>query len=617
MKLSNLMGLSWMAISLISSPIALSYSVPDSLQQNSKLSTKLKARVLELREERGQSQVAFPIMIYFTDKGSDVTNKLNSVKLNINELALKRRVLNRGEARAIVFEDIPLESGYINQVKSRVVKIRHELKMLNAVSAEITPQMLQEITRLSFVKKVDLISKLKRQPTPPVTVSLENSLPGQSQKTANSMMLEYGNSFTQNNQINVPEVHDMGLSGNGVVIAVFDSGFNRLSHESFSQMDIAGMWDFVNNDGNVADESDMGTGSHGTNTLSVIGGFSPGILIGPAYGATYYLAKTENNESELHVEEDNWCAAAEWADANGAQIITSSLGYTVFDQGVNYSPDDMDGNTTIVTQCADLIAESGIVVINSAGNGGNVAQSNTIGAPADGNSVLAVGAVDASGSRVSFSSYGPSADGRIKPDVMAMGQGVLVASSLSDTGYGNANGTSFSCPLTAGVAALLLESSPNLTASEVRELIRNSAGQASNPDNLNGYGIINALAAVYAANGQFVPEASFVHNEVDAMTIQFTNTSSDSDGTIVSYLWDFGDGNRSTLENPTHRYAEPGSFSLTLRVTDNEGLESTTSRTVFIEAQMTSSSGSGSLGGLSIFILLLTLFQRRRIELMG
>ncbi len=213
-------------------------------------------------------------------------------------------------------------------------------------------------------------------------------------------------------------------------------------------MEIAGTWDFVNDDNDVGDGTDMGTGAHGTNTLSILGGYSPGKLIGPAFGAIYYLAKTENIESELHVEEDNWCAAADWADANGAQIIISCLGYRYFDSGTDYGPADMDGDTTVITVCADLAAENGIVVINSVGNNGTKAGQTTLIAPADGHFVLAVGAVAASGGRSYFSSVGPSSDGRIKPDVMAMGFAVLAASNNSDTDYSDVDGTSFFCPLT-------------------------------------------------------------------------------------------------------------------------------------------------------------------------
>ena len=302
----------------------------------------------------------------------------------------------------------------------------------------------------------------------------------------------YGSSLTQLEQINVPVVHDLGYSGNGVIICVLDAGFNNLEHQAFTSMNIANQWDFVNNDGNVDDEGDMGSGSHGTMTLSTIGGFYEGQLIGPAFGATYLLAKTENTDSETQVEEDNWVAGAEWADALGVDITSTSLGYIDFDDGTGYSPAELDGNTAIITIAADIAAGKGILVVNSAGNGGG--GTTTIGAPADGDSVLAIGAVYSDGSRTFFSSVGPTGDGRIKPEVMAMGSDVYVADTYGNY-YTTASGTSFSCPLTAGAAALLWEMVPNASNMDIFEALKMTANNADAPNNYYGWGIIDIYAA--------------------------------------------------------------------------------------------------------------------------
>ncbi len=527
------------------------------------LSEKLQSL---LSSDKAQKDVS--AFIYFKDKGENIDEKLLTAKKALSPRALQRRMLNRGADDAVDFTDIPINSDYLEVIKTKVTKIRHQLKSLNAVSVEATPSVLAEISNVKFVKKITLVKRIKRQPDPVLTLQqLKESQEAVLVQPKIVTSLDYGSSFTQNNQINVPAVHDLGYDGSGVVVAIFDAGFNRLTHETFSQLDIAGTWDFVNGDADVGDGG-MGVGSHGTNTLSTIGGYSPGNLIGPAYGATYYLAKTENTESELHVEEDNWCAAAEWAETNGAQIITSSLGYNDFDSGGDYSPSDMDGDTAIVTVCADLAAEKGIIVINSAGNSGNSSQ-NTLGAPADGHFVLAVGAVTSSGSRSSFSSVGLSADGRIKPDIMAMGSSVRVASSSSNTGYTNVNGTSFSCPLTAGVAALLLQSNPELTAAQARDILRSTADNASSPNRLYGYGIINALAAVEAAASSELT-ASFSHS-ADAFTVTFTDTSITPTGNITNWNWDFGDGNTSSLQSPTHTYMVAGTYDVSLTINDSEG----------------------------------------------
>ena len=290
----------------------------------------------------------------------------------------------------------------------------------------------------------------------------------------------------------VPELHERGLHGEGIVVAVFDSGFPNLAHEAFASMTIVAERDFVNGRDSVRESVD----AHGTNTLSTLGGYSPGQLVGPAYAASFILAVTEDVRSETPVEEDNWAAAAEWAEALGADVISSSLGYLDFDlPHTSYTDRDMNGETAVTTRAAARAAERGIVVVSSAGNGGFDPTRNTLGAPADGVRVVSVGAVTRTGERTSFSSVGPTADGRIKPDVAAMGAGVVVARHLGNL-YGAASGTSFSCPLTAGVVALLLQAHPTYTVDDVLTVLRGSASQASAPDTLLGWGIVDAVAAV-------------------------------------------------------------------------------------------------------------------------
>jgi serine protease AprX len=598
--------------------LVLSFSLPFSV--NSQEVDDKISRPLLSRLKTAQPNETIPLFIYFKDKGDNIDNKMLQAKTSLSPRSLRRRIINLGVDNVVSFKDIPINPDYLHLVKSQVSKVRHSLNAMNAVSVEATADSITKISKYDFVQKIEAVKRLKRAPNPLVETKDNKSFANaQTDQIATPQTLDYGQSLIQNNQINVPAVHELGYTGSGVVVAVFDSGFNRLSHESFNQIDIAGKWDFVNDDDDVGDSSDMGTGSHGTNTLSAIGGFASGNLIGPAYGATYFLAKTENTESELHVEEDNWCAAAQWAETNGADIITSSLGYRGFDTGGDNTPSDMDGDTTIVTQCADLAAEVGIVVINSAGNEGANEGSNTIGAPSDGNFVLAVGAVTSTGSQSSFSSEGPSADGRIKPDVMAMGSSVRVASTASDTLYTHVNGTSFSCPLTAGVAALVLQANNNLTAAQVRDILRNSGHQTATPDNSFGYGIIDALSALEAAialtPGSIAPNASFAV-VTSGTSVNLTNTSTDSDGTIDSFSWDFGDESTSSEASTNHTYSTAGSYSITLTVTDNDGLTESVSRNITISSSTTPTetpSSSGGGGGSSFyFILVIGLFVATR-----
>lgn len=452
---------------------------------------------LELKISESSPEDEILVWVYFNDKGNNTNFYLNNPEFVVSRKSLDRRAKVLDKNNLLTFKDLPLNPNYISQVISKGFKVRWKSKWLNAVSGSANKYQLSEIEVLPFIKKLDVVYKLKSGNNP--VQDSENS----TEFNSNIMQPEglhsydYGSSYSQLQQINVPAVHDSGYTGQGITICVMDAGFNRLSHDVFLSMNIIAKWDFVNNDPNVGDENDMGEGSHGTMTLSNIGGFAPGHLIGPAFNANYILAKTENTDSETPIEEDNWIAAMEWADSIGVDITSTSLGYIGFDPPYpSYTWMDMDGNTTVITNGSDYAAYIGIVVVNSAGNEGYNSSHNTLGAPADGDSVIAVGAVTSSGNRSSFSSVGPTVDGRIKPDVMARGSGNVVASPYGDHSYTTASGTSFSCPLSAGVAALILCANPNLTPMQVREAMRNTASKSSNPDNLYGWGILNALNAV-------------------------------------------------------------------------------------------------------------------------
>lgn len=440
------------------------------------------------------------IWIFFTDKGDNLSRFYSNPELVVSKESLERRKKVLPKDKLIDFDDLPVNENYIEQIKNFVTEIKHTSKWLNAVSAYIYPDQLNQLVNLPFIKKIELVEKFRKRVEPfsdetGVNVSLD---PKEILSNEVTTSFNYGGSLTQNQQINVVAVHNTGNYGQGVRICVMDAGFNRLSHEAFQNMNIIATWDFVNNRPYVGDgQGGAGSGVHGTQTLSTIGGFKEGQLIGPAFGAIYLLAKTENTESETPIEMDNWARALEWADSIGVDITSTSLGYLEFDPPYpSYNWTHMDGNTVPITIVADLAVKRGIVVLNSAGNEGFHSTRNTLVAPADGDSVIAVGAVTSTGVRASFSSVGNTVDGRIKPDVMAMGSGVRVASAYSDNGYTNASGTSFSCPLAAGVAALILSENPSLTPMQVRDAMRNTASNSSNPNREMGWGILNALQAV-------------------------------------------------------------------------------------------------------------------------
>jgi len=450
-----------------------------------------------LRHAASASEPKAPLAawVFFSDKGGKIQERLSRAEAELTPRARARRERNLGTARLVDYSDIPVDPAYVAGVKGRVLRIRQTSRWLNAVSVEVEAGRVQDLAALPFVRRLDVV-RSSRLPEPDVE-SAPPREPGPARMPGT--VLDYGNSFTQNDIINTIPLHNLGYNGHGVLICMLDAGFNNLGHDAFRYMDILITRDFVNGDSIVSDQAgQMGTGNHGTYTLSTIGGYAPGEVIGPAWGATYALAKTENTFWERHIEEDAWVAGAEWADSMGADIISSSLGYRYgFTDGeTDYTYLDMDGNTAIATIGADIAASHGILVVNSAGNNGFVAEpQNTLIAPADGDSVLTVGAVDGAGVRASFSSVGYTADGRVKPDVMAMGVNVRAASASDPSAYVNANGTSFSCPLTAGAAALLLEANPSLTAAQIIDALRSTASQSGSPDRFMGWGIVDAAAA--------------------------------------------------------------------------------------------------------------------------
>jgi hypothetical protein len=460
------------------------------------IASRLRARLATPQTVPGVVDAARPahvVWVFFRDKGPQPQLRLEEARGRLTPRALSRRALRGRRGRLVGFEDLPLHRHYVDEVLRVGVRLRHQSRWFNAVSVEADATQIEALARLGFVARLDLVAR-QRRPLEPPTLGCDEPTDMEMPPGAT---LDYGDSWGQLAQIGVPSAHELGLDGAGVIVAVLDSGFDNLGHEVFAGTRILAAYDFVNHDEDVGDGADMGEGSHGTSTLSVLGGFRNGRLVGPAFASSFILAKTENSDSETPIEEDNWAAAAEWAEGMGADVISSSLSYFAFDDpGDSYGYADMDGETAVSTRAAALAAERGVMVVNSAGNAGYHPSQGTIGAPADAELVLAVGAVAPEGYRVAFSSVGPTSDGRIKPDVMAQGQSVLVAGSAGVDAYRRANGTSFSCPLVAGVVALVLQAHPQYTPEQVIELLRTTASNAASPNNLDGWGIVDAVAAI-------------------------------------------------------------------------------------------------------------------------
>jgi serine protease AprX len=439
------------------------------------------------------------VLVTLRDKGDITKANQADARSLVSERSLRRRAAVKSSGRLVDESDYPLDQSYVQTIERLGVEIRHQLKWFNAVSVLATKEQISAMQKLSFVKEIEIVGRWAKRKNDEQPEPLTKNARAEEPQSTNSF--SYGSSFTQNNQINTVAVHNLGIYGQGIVIGVFDNGFRNPHHQAFDSMKIIATHDFVDHKVSVVpNDPSTGTGAHGVMTLSTIGGYRSGSLIGPAFGASFILARTENDSSETPIEEDNWAAAIQWADSLGVDVTSTSLGYLGFDAPyTSLTWQDMNGHTALITNAADHAVALGIVVVNSAGNDGpGDGTHNTLIAPADGDSVITAGAVTSSGVRSSFSSVGPTTDvpARIKPDIMAMGSNVYVASPTDPTTYGYASGTSFSCPLSAGVAALIRCANPSLTPMQVREAMRQTASQSSTPDNYYGWGILNALSAI-------------------------------------------------------------------------------------------------------------------------
>ncbi len=466
----------------------------------------------------GISQTKY--LIFFTDKGFGIQNGLlKSVELikiaerHLSHKAIERRIKTLGRNNYLTFDDLPVSEKYINSLNRKGIKIINRLKWFNAVSAYLTGKQINEVKNLPFVKELRPVQKFKIRRG---KVETENKPVFLKVDVQDEYVFNYGPSFQQYELSQIPEVHNLGITGEGVTIGILDNGFRWKVHPATLNANVIAEYDFVFHDSVTANEPEdvSSQDSHGTRVFSIIGGFDDGKIVGPAFGASYLLAKTEDNRSETHVEEDNYAAALEWMDSIGVDITTSSLGYSEFDDSVaSYTYADMDGKTTIVTKAAEKAFEKGILTITSAGNEGNK-KWHYITAPADGINTLAIGAVDPNNNVASFSSRGPSFDGRIKPDLVARGTFVYSASVAGNT-YNLASGTSMSSPIAAGVAGLLLSAYPELNNRQLRHILLETADSAHNPDNNRGYGLVSAAKAISFPNvvnidGQLLLRKAFI-----------------------------------------------------------------------------------------------------------
>jgi hypothetical protein len=418
---------------------------------------------------------------------------------------LSQRSIERRSRFNIPFDekDLPVTPLYISQIAATGALVHYPLKWINAVVIIASNDgILNAVAALPFVDHISPGNKAPHQAgkgrsainqiggiVPYTTGS--PIIPANNRSTGS---LDYGAAWNQVSMIGLDHLHDLGFTGQGMLIAVLDAGFWDVDQgTAFSYLWqnnlIAGTRDFATPGGNVFQNH-----THGESVLSIMGANLPGQIVGTAPDAAYWLIRTEDGwDGEYLLEEYNWEAGAELADSVGADILTTSLGYTTFDSAVyNHSYSDLDGNTTPMAIAADIAASRGILVINSQGNEGQKPW-YYMSTPADGDSVFSVGGVDEAGVYQEYSGKGPTADGQTKPDVCAQGGNTAII-------YGNGTltvgtGTSFATPVISGAMACLWQSVPGVSAEDIRNIVRQTASNASAPDYKTGWGIPNIMAA--------------------------------------------------------------------------------------------------------------------------
>ncbi|MCE2881061.1 MAG: S8 family serine peptidase [Planctomycetaceae bacterium] len=405
--------------------------------------------------------------------------------------ALERRARLRTDKGLVDARDLPIDPARVAGVLATGATYRTQSRWLNAVSVEASDAELRAIMRLPFVRTAWPLHA-SQPDAPDASSPVEGGIAGGA----------YGSMESQLLQIDIPSLHARGFHGEGMVIGVLDTGFRRV-HEAFNSaehpLSVIAEWDFVSNDGNTDIETgdDPNQHKHGTWILGTLAAYKPGSAVGAAYAARFILAKTEAYATETVVEEDYYAAGLEFIEMHGADIATSSLGYIDW-----YLPEDLDGQTAITTQAVNIATANGLVCLTAAGNQGHDSDpaTNHLVAPSDALSVIACGAADIAGATASFSSDGPSADGRIKPEVLACGVAVATVHSTNTTGYSAVSGTSLSTPLVAGAAALILQARRDYGVASIRSALCETASDFAlsgthDPLFVRGFGVISAFDA--------------------------------------------------------------------------------------------------------------------------
>lgn len=472
---------------------------------------------------------------------------------------LSQRAVERRQRFSISIDstDLPVTARYIDSLKSVAgVQILNTSKWMNQVSILISDAgALDKINSFPFVVNTARIgSRIKTDDVKP-SDKFETSKQANVAKTTNvaSDFYTYGNAYAQMHIHNGEFLHNIGLRGQNMIVGLLDAGyFNYTTLPSFDSINkngqVLGTWDFVTGNSSVSEDH-----SHGMNCLSIIAANIPGTFIGSAPKAAFYLFRTEDAATEYPIEEHNWVCGAERIDSAGGDVISSSLGYNLFDDpSFNYTYADLNGNTTMIARGADLAAKKGIVVVQAAGNEGAKAW-KYISTPADADSVLTVGAVNAAGQVAAFSSYGPTADGQVKPDVASVGAGTIIQNANGSIGGGN--GTSYACPNMAGLVTCLMQGFPEYSNMKIINTVRQAASAFATPNDRIGYGIPDMKKAVMTLLKDFASSSATI---TDCKT---TLSWTSKDVAAMKYEIERKDVNDATYKKIGERFGTGNVFS--------------------------------------------------------
>lgn len=444
---------------------------------NGKASAKCKVTVKDDND--------YKFRLVLKEKGTS-NFSINKPEEFLSAKSIERR---RKQNLSINESDLPISTDYIKEIEKTGAVIVAKSKWLKTVTINCSDYFLMDkLKTLPFVQDVVLVWTSNK----PVVINAPKNKNSVKAVLTNSYSDSiYGSAFDNINVNNGQVLHKLGFKGSGIDIAIIDAAFVGItSNPLLKNIHIKGAKSFI-----YEDQDPYGTDDHGVWTTSCMATNMPGYYVGTAPEANYWLLRSEDINSEYPVEQDYWVAALEYADSAGVDVVNTSLNYTYsYFTPSRYNFEDLDGKTELATQGANMAADKGILIVCCAGN-----ESSWVGTPCDSPNVLAVGAVNNKGIIADFSSFGLTVDGRIKPDVVALGSGAAVISQ-SGTYIDHRYGTSYSSPILCGLVACVWQAKPQLTSKQLIDIIRKSGDRYNNPQLPYGYGIPDMQKALELAN---------------------------------------------------------------------------------------------------------------------